>query len=103
MENAGLGQAGTRGASTCSLRSLMVFCISRTKSLKSFVPSPCGCSEEEGGGVPGTLAVFPDTVGGTREEAARPQRVSHHMHTCSQQASSTCVIQGPGGVSPPAA
>lgn len=48
MENAGLGQAGTRGASTCSLRSLMVFCISRTKSLKSFVPSPCGCSEEEG-------------------------------------------------------
>lgn len=26
----------------------MVFCISRTKSLKSFVPNPCGCSEEVG-------------------------------------------------------
>lgn len=42
------GKAGCCGrgvaAGTCFLRSVMVFCISRTKSLKSFALGTCGCS-----------------------------------------------------------
>lgn len=37
------GRWGTEPA-TCVLRSVMVLRISRTKSLKSFVPGGCGCS-----------------------------------------------------------
>ena len=42
----GLGGGGDGEPPTCFLRSVMVFCISRTNSRKSVVPAPCGCSKE---------------------------------------------------------
>lgn len=52
----------------CFLRSVMVFCISRTNSRKSVVPAPCGCSKEGSvvllGGTRGfpALGTFPGPV-----------------------------------------
>lgn len=44
---------------TCVLRSVMVFCISRTKSLKSLVPGACGCSSGADVAFPGCLLCLP--------------------------------------------
>lgn len=54
---------GCAGTLTCSLRSVMVFCISRTKSLKSFVPGTCGRSREGAVPLTGCFLCFPMLLG----------------------------------------
>lgn len=54
----------------------MVFCISRTKSLKSLVPGDCGCSREAAVALPGCFLRFPMLHKGEAQAAHRPRHVT---------------------------
>lgn len=54
----------------------MVFCISRTKSLKSLAPGTCGCSPEAAVALPGCFLRFPMLHKEEAQAAHRPQHVT---------------------------